>query len=75
MRSSLPAMILVALSILAIIGVMVLQAGVQSAVVQVNNTSTDDLAQTMYTSEVWIVWAIATVLFIIALYFALKTMR
>jgi hypothetical protein len=68
-------MILVALSILAIIGVMVLQAGVQSAVVQVNNTSTDDLAQTMYTSEVWIVWAIATVLFIIALYFALKTMR
>jgi hypothetical protein len=74
MRSSLPAIILVALSILAIIGVMVLQAGVQSAVVQVNNTSTDDLAQTMYSSEVWIVWAIATVLFIIALYFALKTM-
>jgi hypothetical protein len=67
-------MILVGLAALSIIGVMVLQAGVQSAVVQVNNTSTDDLAQTMYSSEVTIVFAISAVLFIIALYFALKTM-
>jgi hypothetical protein len=79
MRSPLPIFIFIGLALIAIIGVIILGASSTSAVVEVNNsymgvnnTSTDDLALTMYHEEYYLIYGIAAILFLVAAYFALR---
>lgn len=73
MRSPLPIFIFIALGLIAIIGVIILGASATSAVVAVNNTSTEELPLTIYHTEYYVVFGLAAILILLAGYFAFRT--
>lgn len=77
MRNMMPMFILIGLSLLTVIGVLVLQSSATAAVAEVNDTvdnETDELSRGIFTAEYGIMFGIAGLLFIVALYLALRTM-
>jgi NADH:ubiquinone oxidoreductase subunit 6 (subunit J) len=77
MRNMMPMFILIGLLLLTVIGVLVLQSSATAAVAEVNDTvdnETDELSRGIFTAEYGIMFGIAGLLFIVALYLALRTM-
>ena len=77
MRNMMPMFILIGLSLFAVIGVIILQSSATAAVAEVNDTvenETDELSLGIFTAEYGIMFGIAGLLFIVALYLALRTM-
>lgn len=72
MRSPLPIFIFVGIALIAIIGVMIMGASSTSAVAKVNNSDTEELPLTIYHTEFYIAFGIATLLMLLAGYFALR---
>lgn len=72
MRSSLPVFLFIGIALIAIIGVMVLQSAATSASVEVGNTTTDDFSTGVYSIEVWVMYGIGALLFLVAGYFVLR---
>jgi len=76
-RNMMPVFILVGLTLFAVIGAVILQTSATAAVAEVNDTATngtDELSLGIFTAEYSIVFGLATLLFIVALYLAFRSM-
>jgi len=74
MRSSLPIFIFVGLALIIAIGVAILGASAGSAVAEVGNSTTEELPLAIYETDYFVMYGLAAVFIIIALYFALRMM-
>lgn len=76
MRNMMPMFILLGLSLFAVIGVIIMQSSATAAVAEVSDTvteGTDEMSLGIFTAEYGIMFGIAGLLFIVALYLALRT--
>jgi ABC-type antimicrobial peptide transport system permease subunit len=74
MRGILPIFIFVGLALMAVIGIVIFQSSATAAVVEVNDTSKEELPLTIFDAEYAVIFGIASILMILAGYFALRTM-
>ena len=74
MRSPLPVFIFVFIGVLAIVGVVILQASASTAASQVNNSTTENLAVALYGLDFYLMLGISAIIFIVAMIFALKSL-
>lgn len=75
-RNMMPMFILIGLSLFAVIGAIVLQTSATAAVAEVNDTvdnETDELSLGIFTAEYSIVFGLAILLFVVALYLAFRS--
>lgn len=72
MRSPLPIFIFVGIALIAVIGVIIIGASSTSAVVEVNNTETEELPLTIYHTEYYLIFGFAALMMLLAGYFAFR---
>ena len=74
-KSALPIIIFIGLALVAVLGIVVLNTSATSAAMEVNNSSRDNLPLAVNATSSYFVEGIAVILFIIAIYFAVKFIR
>ena len=72
MRSPLPIFIFIGLALIAVIGLITLQYASTSASIEVNNTTSEPVATDLYEIDYGIIFGIAALIMLVAVYFALK---
>lgn len=71
-RNTLPVFIFIGLALLAVIGAIVFGSAITTVSVEVNDTETETLSVGVYTVETVLIFGIAAVLCIVAIFFALN---
>lgn len=67
-----PIIIFMGLALMIGLGIVIMQASVTYAAVEVNDTATEELPVTVYSIETVLIGGVAAVMFILAAYFALR---
>lgn len=72
MRGTMPIIIFIGLALIIGLGIVIMQASVTSAAVEVNDTATEELPVAVYSITTILLGGVAAVMFIISAYFALR---
>ena len=70
---TLPIFIMVGLAFIAVIGVIILQTASTAAIVEINNSSTEELPLTIYYTEYFLMFGFVAILILLGLYFSVHS--